>query len=81
MQKNQSKVPQKSQDRPGFKVRSESLLDKLETMMDRVTESEVTPETVKAATDCADKSIQLMKLNFEATKYFAENGHHSGLNE
>jgi len=57
-----------------MKTRSEGLLDKLESLMDRVTGEKVTAETVRAATDCADKAIQLMRLNFEAHKFFAEAG-------
>lgn len=47
-------------------------------MMDGVTKSECTPETVRAATECADKAIQLMKLNFEAHKFAAQNGAFDG---
>lgn len=57
-----------------MKTRSEGLLDKLEDLMDRVTATTVTSDTVRAATDCADKAIQLMRLNFEAHKFFAEAG-------
>lgn len=57
-----------------MKTRSEKLIDKLEDLMDRVTAEKVTPDSVRAATECADKAIQLMKLNFEAHKFFAEAG-------
>jgi len=60
--------------RSSMKTRSEGLLDKLESLMDRVTAEKVTAETVSAAVGCADKAIQLMRLNFEAHKFFAEAG-------
>lgn len=60
--------------RSSMKSRSEGLIDKLEGLMDRVTEEKVTPDSVRAATDCADKAIQLMRLNFEAHKFFVEAG-------
>lgn len=52
-----------------IKTRSESLLNRLEELMDGVTKEKITPETVKAATECADKAIQIMRLNFEAHKF------------
>lgn len=67
--------------RGSMKTRSEALIDKLELLMDRVTEEKATPDTVRAATECADKAIQLMRLNFEAHKYFAEAGIEPGADQ
>ena len=66
--------PRSAVAKASMKTRSEGLLDKLENLMDRVTAEKVTADTVRAATDCADKAIQLMRLNFEAHKFFAEAG-------
>lgn len=57
-----------------MKTRSEKLVDKLESLMDGVTKDKITPDTVNAACMCADKAIQLLRLNLDAHKYFAEAG-------
>lgn len=57
-----------------FQSRSMRFLEKLEGMMDGVTGKQCTPETVNAACNCADKAIQIMRLNFEAHRFAAEHG-------
>lgn len=76
MQQLAKREPKSALAKASMKTRSEGLLDKLENLMDRVTGEKVTAETVRAATECADKAIQLMRLNFEAHKFFAEAGIH-----
>ena len=45
-----------------------SVVGKLETYMDRVTEKECSPATVQAAVNCADKIIDIFKLHLEVDR-------------
>lgn len=40
----------------------------LENLMNRVTATEVTPETVNAACNCADKITDMLKLHLEVER-------------
>lgn len=42
--------------------------------MDRVTAEKATADNVKAACECADKAISLMRLNVEVHKMYMEAG-------
>jgi hypothetical protein len=45
-----------------------SVVKKLETYMDRVTEKECTPASVQAAVNCADKIVDIFRLHLEVER-------------
>lgn len=46
----------------------------LENLMNRVTENEVTPDTVNAACNCADKITDILKLHLEVERLNIKQG-------
>lgn len=46
----------------------------LESLMNRVTEEEVTPDTVNAACNCADKITDMLKLHLEVERLHIKQG-------
>lgn len=46
----------------------------LEGLMTKVTEEQVTPDTVNAACNCADKITDLLKLHLEAERLHIKQG-------
>lgn len=46
----------------------------LENLMNRVTANEVTPETVNAACNCADKITDMLKLHLEVERLQIKQG-------
>lgn len=46
----------------------------LENLMNRVTATEVTPETVNAACNCADKITDMLKLHLEVERLHIRQG-------
>ncbi len=46
----------------------------LESLMNRVTQEEVTPDTVNAACNCADKITDMLKLHLEVERLHIKQG-------
>ena len=44
---------------------TKTIIKKLESYMDKVTEEKCTPETVQAAVNCADKIVDILKLHLD----------------
>jgi hypothetical protein len=53
---------------PGTIFNARSIVHTLETLMNRVTEQEATPDTVTAACRCASEISQLLKIHLEAER-------------
>lgn len=47
---------------------SKSVVQKLESYMDKVTEKECTPSTVQAAVACADKIVDFLRLHLDVER-------------
>jgi hypothetical protein len=47
---------------------TKTVVKKLETYMDRVTENECTPATVQAAVNCADKIVDILRLHLDVER-------------
>ena len=47
---------------------TKTVVKKLESYMDKVTEKECTPSTVQAAVNCADKICDFLKLHLEVER-------------
>jgi len=45
-----------------------SVVKKLESYMDAVTEGECTPATVQAAVNCADKIVDILRLHLDVER-------------
>lgn len=45
-----------------------TVVKKLETYMDKVTEKECTPDTVQAAVNCADKIVDILRLHLDVER-------------
>ncbi len=45
-----------------------SVVKKLESYMDSVTEKECTPATVQAAVNCADKIVDILRLHLDVER-------------
>lgn len=51
-----------------------SVVNKLESYMDKVTEKECTPHTVQAAVNCADKIVDIFRLHLEVERLRVKRG-------
>ncbi len=51
-----------------------SVVSKLETYMDKVTEKDCTPATVQAAVNCADKIVDIFRLHLEVERLKVKRG-------
>lgn len=47
---------------------TKTVVKKLETYMDKVTEKECTPQTVQAAVNCADKIVDILRLHLDVER-------------
>lgn len=47
---------------------TKTVVKKLETYMDRVTEKECSPATVQAAVNCADKIVDILRLHLDVER-------------
>lgn len=47
---------------------TKTIVNKLESYMDRVTEKECTPATIQAAVNCADKIVDFLRLHVEVER-------------
>lgn len=67
-----SKVPSKVSQREG--LQSDEVFDTrkvvttLEGLMTRVTDKDVTPDTVNAACNCADKIVDILRLHLDVER-------------
>lgn len=53
---------------------TKSVVKKLETYMDKVTERECTPATVQAAVNCADKIVDILRLHLDVERLKTKRG-------
>lgn len=53
---------------PAEKYDMKSVVKKLESYMDKVTERECSPSTVQAAVNCADKIVDIFRLHLEVER-------------
>jgi hypothetical protein len=51
---------------------TKTVVKKLESYMDRVTEKECTPGTVQAAVACADKIVDILRLHLDVERLKAK---------
>jgi hypothetical protein len=67
MKELETKKPTESYD-------MKSVVKKLETYMDKVTDKECTPDTVQAAVNCADKIVDIFRLHLEVERLRIKRG-------
>ena len=53
---------------------TKTIVKKLESYMDKVTEKECTPMTVSAAVGCADKIVDILRLHLEVERLKIKRG-------
>lgn len=53
---------------------TKSIVLKLESYMDRVTEQQCTPESVQAAVNCADKIVDILRLHLDVERLRVKTG-------
>lgn len=56
---------------------TKTVVKKLESYMDRVTEKECSPGTVQAAVACADKIVDILRLHLDVERLKIRRGHES----
>ena len=64
---------QKSANQPE-EYNMKTVVKKLESYMDKVTEKECTPATVQAAVNCADKIVDIFRLHLEVERLKVKRG-------
>ena len=52
----------------GETFNTKTVVKKLESYMDKVTENECTPATVQAAVNCADKIVDILRLHLDVER-------------
>lgn len=53
---------------------TKTVVRKLESYMDKVTEKDCTPETVQAAVACADKIVDILRLHLDVERLKVKRG-------
>lgn len=66
-------IETKKSDAPEI-FNTKSVVKKLETYMDKVTERECTPATVQAAVNCADKIVDILRLHLDVERLKTKRG-------
>lgn len=63
-----SKVAKIDEHRPAEVFDTRSVVQTLEDLMTEVTKKNVTPETVNAACNCADKIVDILRLHLDVER-------------